>query len=48
MSAFNRREPEMPPSLALVAAASAMSFAFGMAMRNKSAVQRALARRRRY
>ena len=44
MSAYNRREPVMPPSLAFVAAAAAMSFAFGMAMRRKSAL--AAARRR--
>lgn len=41
MSAFNRREPEMPPSLAYVAAVAAMSFAFGMAMRSKSTAARA-------
>ena len=46
MSAFNRREPEMPPSLAFVAAAAAMSFAFGMAMRRKSAFSSAHRRRR--
>lgn len=37
MSSFNRREPEMPPSPALVAAAAAMTFAAGMAMRRKGA-----------
>jgi hypothetical protein len=46
MSAFNRREPEMPPSLAFVAAAAAMSFAFGVAMRRKSAFGPARSRRR--
>jgi hypothetical protein len=47
MSAYNRRDPEMPPSLVFVAAAAAMSFAFAMAMRGKSTA-RARARRRTY
>ena len=47
MSAFNRREPHMPPSPALVAAAAAMTFAFGMAMRRKGAPHVVRSRRRR-